>query len=195
MKTSVSLLLALSTFSASALDLNPRFALVDSDGIVLRNPYFVDGDKKYSVILNTETELSPYEDGALFKFIKFDHAEMRLRPSAFSVEVKFGTDTLDRYQEAARKLLPQIAEGVVLEREVKNPLPINKWESHRFVYKYTIPSGAVRESITFLNITPAQQVIVQVYAMEKNFQEASWRGDDIIRRWHELNPSTVLRGN
>ena len=195
MKIPFSLLFVLSALSASALDLSPNFATVFSDGINIRRPYFSDGAKKYAVTLNAETELVSYEDGALFKFIKLKHAEMRLRPSSFGVETKFGPDTLDRYQEAARKLLPQLAESVVLIQQTKNPLPINGWESHRFVFKYTTATGEVRESITFLNITPSQQVIVQVYAGEKDFADASDRGNDIIRRWHELDNDTVVRGN
>ena len=195
MKTHVSLLLVLSAFSVSALDLTPSFITTTADGITIRRPYFSDGGKKYGVTMNTETELLPYEDGCLFRFIKLNHAEMRLRPSSFSVEVKFAADTLDRYQEAARKLLPQIAENVVLESQHPNPLPINGWQSHRFLYKYTTAAGEVRESITFLNITPTQQVVVQVYSMAKDFADASERAYDIIRRWHELDPSTVKRGN
>lgn len=194
MKIVTSLFLVLSALSAPALDLSPNFANVASDGIEIRRPYFTDGGKKYAVTLNSETELVPYDDGALFIFIKLKHAEMRLRPSFFSVEIKF-TDTLDRYQEAARKLLPQMAEGVVLEQQTKNPLPINGWQSHRFVYKYNTPAGEVRESITFLNIIPSQQVIIQVYAPSKDFADASERGFDIIRRWHELDSASVVRGN
>ena len=194
MKLVTSLFLVLSALSAPALDLSPNFANVSSDGVAIRRPYFTDGAKKYSVTLNAETELLPYEDGALFRFIKLKHAEMRLRPSSFSVEIKF-SDALDRYQEAARKLLPQIAEGVVLEQQTKNPLFINGWQSHRFVYKYTTPAGEIRESITFLNITPSQQVVVQVYAGDKDFTDASERGYDIIRRWHELDPASVVHGN
>lgn len=195
MKIPVSLLLVFSTFSVSALDLTPGFVTTMSDGVAIRRPYYADGSKKYSVTLNIETELTPYEDGSLFRFIKLNHAEMRLRPSSFSVEIKFEPDTLDRYQEAARKLLPQLAENVVLEQQTPNPLPINGWKGHRFAYKYSTPSGEVRESITFLNITPTTQVIVQVYAMAKDFPDASERAYDIIRRWHELDPSAILRGN
>ena len=195
MKKSIALMFALGASSAFALDLTPNFASVESDGVVLRNPYFTDAGKKYGLILNMETELTPYEDGALFKFTKLDHAEMRLRHSPVGADVKFGPDTLDAYEQAARKLLPQLAEGVVLEKQAKNPLPMNAWESHRFVFKYTTPSGAKCESITFLNILPKEQVVVQVYANEKQFTGAAWRADDIIRRWYELNPKAVVRGN
>jgi hypothetical protein len=195
MKIPIGIIIALSALSASALDLSPNYTLVDSDGIVLRHPYFTDGDKKYSLILNSDTELSPYDGGALFKFVKYEHAEMRLRLSPFGVDVKFGPDTMDAYQQAASKMLPQMAEGVVLEKQVKNPLPMNAWQSHRFVFKYTTPAGAVRESITFLNITPTQQVTLQVYAMEGNFENVLARADDVIRRWYELDPKSVRSGN
>jgi hypothetical protein len=194
MKTQISLLLALGALSASALELSPRFMNMTADGITIRRPYFADGSKKYSVTLNGETELIPYEDGALFRFVKLNHAEMRLRPSSFSVETKFEGEALERYQEAARKLLPQYAEEVVLEQQTPNPLTMNDWKSHRFIYKYKTTAGEIRESITFLNITPNAQVIVQVYAMDKDFVDASERAYDIIRRWHELNPDAVLRG-
>jgi len=195
MKTTVAIMFALGAYSAVALDLTPNFASMDSDGIVLRNPYFTDAGKKYGLILNMETELTPYEDGALFKFTKLDHAEMRLRHSPMGADVKFGPDTLEAYEQAARRLLPQLAEGIVLERQSKNPLPVNAWESHRFVFKFTTPSGAKCESITFLNILPKEQVIVQVCANEKQFDGAAWRADDIIRRWYELDAKAVFRGN
>lgn len=195
MKTPISLLLAISALTASALDLSPNFITTTADGISIRRPYFSDGGKKFSVTLDLETELIPYEDGALFRFVKLKNAEMRLRPSSFPAETGFGPETLDRYQEAARKLIPQGAEGVVLERQTPNPMSINQWKSHRFEYKYRTTAGEVRESITFLNITPTQQVIVQVHAMEKNFVDASERAWDILRRWHEVDPSSVIRGS
>lgn len=194
MRIHVCLLLTLGALSASALDLTPSFVTTLSDGVAIRRPYFSDGDKKYSVTINVETELTPYEDGALFRFIKLSRAEMRLRPSSFSTEIKFA-DNLDRYQEAARKLLPQDAENIVLDQQMANPLPINAWQSHRFIFSYSSPSGQVRQSITFLNILPKQQVIVQITSMAKDFPDASERGHDIIRRWHLLDPSSLIRSN
>ncbi len=195
MKLSISLLFLVGVLSAPALDLTPTFINTTADGIILRRPYFADGAKKYSLTLDMETELTPSEDGSLFKFTKFKDGEMRLRPSSFATTVKFGPDTLGQYEEAARKLLPQVATKVNLVEQLKNPWPINGWESHRFVFTYTTATGDIRESITFLNITPEQQVIVQVYSSTKDFAEVSGRGYDIIRRWHELDPKSVARGN
>ena len=120
---------------------------------------------------------------------------MILRQSPLGVNVKFGPDTVEAYEQAARKLLPQLADGVTLEKQVKNPLPMNAWESHRFVFKYTTPSGIVCESITFLNILPGTQVVMQVYAKDAQFENAAARADDVIRRWYELDEKSVLRGN
>ena len=195
MKLLLGIAFAIGTLSAPALDLAPNFAPIASDGIVLRNPYFTDGPKKYGVIMNMDTELTAYGDGALFRFTKLDHAEMRLRHSPFRVTEKFGPDTLDAYEQAARKMLPQLAEGAALEKQVKNPLPMNAWESHRFVFKYTMPAGVMRESITFLNILPDAQVVLQVYGKDSEFEKALIRADDLIRRWYEIDPKDVLKGN
>ena len=195
MKTAIATLIAIGTFSASALDLTPNFASISSDGVVLTNPYFKDGAKKYGVILQMDTELTAYGDGARFKFTKLDHAEMILRRSPLDVNVKFGPDTVEAYEQAARKMLPQVAEGVTLEKQMKNPLPMNAWQSHRFVFKYTTPAGVSRESITFLNILPDTQVVMQVYAKDAEFENAAARADDVIRRWYEIDEKSVLRGN
>ncbi len=195
MKLSLSLLLLAGALSATALDLTPTFINTVADGIIIRRPYFADGGKKYSLTLDMETELTPYEDGSLFKFTRFKQGEMRLRPSSFSTETKFGPDTLGQYEEAARKMLPQASTKITLVDQVKNPWPINGWQSHRFIFSYVTATGEVQESITFLNITPAQQVIVQVYASAKDFPDVSSRGYDTIRRWHEMDPSTTARGN
>lgn len=195
MKIHLSLLIALSTLSASALDLRPQYTKLESDGISIRQPYFADGSKKYSVILNIETELVSYEDGALFRFLKLNHGEMRLRPSSFGVETTFAPENLERYQKAARLLLPQVAEEVILEREIANPLPINDWTSHQFDFKYKTSAGQFHESITFLNITPTEQVVMQVYALDAEFENASNLASGIIRRWHEFNPADLRRGN
>lgn len=189
------LLTVLATVSAPALDLTPNFINTHADGVIIRRPYFSDGARKYALTLDSETELSPYQDGALFKFAKFTQAQMRLRPSPFSSDLKFAPETLERYEQAARKLLPQVAEKIKLIGDFKNPWPINGWQSHRFLYHYVTASGEASESITFLNITAEQQVIVQAFAPAKEFPEVAGRADDIIRRWHRLNPDAIVGGN
>jgi len=194
MKLSCILFLAASACSALALDLSPQFITIVSDGIAIRRPYFSDGDKKYALTLNIETELTPFEDGALFRFVKLSQAEMRLRPSPLGVDTAIEDASKDKYEEAARKLLPQDAAEVVLDQVTFDPLPINGWKGIRFLFHYRLPSGEMRESLTFLNIIPTQQVVVQTASLAKDFSDASDRAYDIIRRWHELDPKAVARG-
>lgn len=72
---------------------------------------------------------------------------------------------------------------------------MNAWESLRFVFKYTTASRVTRESITFLNILPNEQVVLQVYAKDAQFEQTLMRADDVIRRWYEIDPKSVIRGN
>ena len=195
MKLHSILFLAASALPAFALDLSPLFITTLSDGVAIRRPYFADGDKKYSVTLNIETELKAYEDGALFRFVKLPHAEMRLRPSPVGVNVKIEPESQAQDEQAARRLLPADAEGVVLDQVTANPLPINGWTGVRFTFHYRTPTGEVRESVTFLNILPTQQVVIQTAAMAKDFPDASDRAYDIIRRWHELDPKAGASGS
>lgn len=195
MKLNSILILCLGALPVIALDFSPRFVTTVSDGVAIRRPYFADGDKKYSVTLNMETELTPFEDGALFRFVKLSHAEMRLRPSPLSVDLKFAPENQEAYEEAAKKLLPPDAEGVVLDQVTQNPLPINGWSGVRFTFHYRMPMGEVRESITFLNILPTDQVVIQTGSMAKDFPDVSDRAFDIIRRWHELDPKAVVAGS
>lgn len=195
MKLQSLIILAATALPSVALDLSPRFITTVADGVAIRRPYFADGDKKYSLKLNVETELTPFEDGALFRFVKLSHAEMRLRPSPMSVELKIEAESQAQYEQAARRLLPSDAEGVVLDQVTANPLPMNGWTGVRFTFHYRMPTGEVRESVTFLNIVPTQQVVVQTASLAKDFPDASDRAYDIIRRWHEMDPKAVVGGS
>jgi hypothetical protein len=195
MKPIIALFLAASTVRGFALDLTPRFASASGGRDANQRPYFEDGPKKYAIKLNSETDLIPDEGGALFRFTTLRMADMRLRLSPFSVDTKFDSETLPRYEQEARKLIPRDAKDVVLESQTPNPLPINDWQGHRFTFSFRTAAGQVRESITFLDITETQQIIVLVASFAKDFDDASERARDIIRRWHELVPDAGAGGS
>jgi hypothetical protein len=195
MKSTATILFALSALPAFALDLTPQFITTRADGVVITRPYFADGEKKYALTLDTETELLSGEGGPLFRFTKLIQANMRWRLSPFGVEVKFDGEALTAFEQAARKNLPALAESVVLEGQVPNPWPVNGWQGHSFIFKFKTASGEVRQSVTFLNITPGQQIVVTVASMSKDFEEVSERAYDTIRRWHELDPEAVGTGS
>ena len=191
MKLQTILFLAASALPAFALDLSPQFVTTVEDGKAYRRPYFSDGDKKYTVSLDTETELTADADGALFRFVKFSRADMRLRPSPLSVDVKIEPGNQEQYESAARKLLPVGAKDIVLDQVTSNPEAISGWTSVCFTFHYSASGTEVRESVTFMNLLPKTQVVVQTSSTTKDFAEATFRAFDTIRRWRELDSKSV----
>jgi hypothetical protein len=195
MKNALALLAVIVAVPALALDLTPRFVTVQADGVAVSRPYFQDGGKKFAVTLDTETEVAAIEGGVIFRFTKLRQADMRLLPSSFDVSTRFEGESLARYETAARAMLPAAARDVTVEERTVNPWPINDWEGFRVTFSYRSAAGAIRESIVFLNITPAQQVVVRIASPAKDFPDASQRAFDTIRRWHEVDEASVAKGS
>jgi hypothetical protein len=168
------------------IDLTPRFMVIG--GGLVNRAYFADGNKQYAVTLDSETKLSADEGGALFKFTNITQATMRLRRSPIAKPPAFDAESLPEYTKAAAALLPGAAEEVTLESQADNVLPINRWKSCRFVYTYRLGGVAFEESITFLNLDSGDQIVVQTGSQRKDFPAVAERADDIIRRWHQVQP-------
>lgn len=188
----VSLGLAAST---AAIDLTPQIVNVVVGDYAVRRACFVDGDKKYAVTVDSETELTGYGGAAVFNFSKFPRAVMRLAQSPLKPEIVFEGETLDRYRAAAARLLLQGAEQPVLEKEDADVLPVNHWTSRRFTFAYNFMGAQMRESVTFLNLDGKQQIVMQTRAREADFAAVAARGDDILRRWHDFRPEEATEGN
>lgn len=159
-----------------------------TDGVVVRRPYFNDGDKKYAVKLDSETKLTGADGGALFEFEKFAGATMRLRQSPVRGRLELTNESLPSFLEAAKSLLPPGAEEVALVETTPNPLPINNWQSYRFTFSYKALNEKRRQSVTFLDLKPGEQIIIQTTSNERDFAQISARAFNIIRRWHEVVP-------
>ncbi|MDB6175224.1 MAG: hypothetical protein JWL59_4535 [Chthoniobacteraceae bacterium] len=181
--------------AASAIDLTLRYVTTYTDGIPVRRPCFIDGDKKYAVTLDSQTELVAAEGSTLFNFTKFPRALMQLRQSPMKADVTFEPLNLPRYRAAALQLLPQGAQNPVLIAEASNVLPVNKWISQRLTFSYESGGSPMCESVLFLNLDPATQIVVQIRAGAPDFPTVTARGDDIIRRWHEVLPEAERSAN
>lgn len=173
---------------AQALDLRPRYHTSVFDGIVVRRPYFADGERKFGVITDGETEVTEAGEGAMFRFRTIRMATVSLTKSPLSVDLPFAGETLERYRAGAVGLLPSDAREVVLEQRAAEPLPVNGWRSYRFVFTYRHGTGQMRESITFLNLSSQQQIVVRAAARLQDWEELASRADDIMVRWHEIRP-------
>lgn len=100
--------------AAQATELTPHFFVRRSEGVLVRRPYFADGDKKYGIRIDSETRLTAYQGGALFRFDHLPSAALQLRASAVPATTGFRPETLAIYEKSARTLLPSGATEVTL---------------------------------------------------------------------------------
>jgi hypothetical protein len=184
----LALVLAGLAVPASATDLVPRYITRTTEGVVIRRPYFADGAKKYGIKIDSETKLTAFESGALFRFEKFPEATMRLRPSPVPAQTPFAPESFEAYQQAGRALLPPGADAIEFVDSELNPLPINDWHSFRVTFSYRAANQARRQSVIFLNLKPTEQIVIQTAANERDFVEVSARVFNIVRPWHEIAP-------
>ncbi len=181
-------LLAGLTLSANATDLTPHYISHLDDGVVINRPYFADGGKKFGIKVDGDTKLTASDGGALFRFDKIPEATMRLRSSALPAQTGFAPETFEIYRQAALALMPPGATAIEIVGNEANPYPINGWSSLRLTFAYRIADTARRQSVTFLNLKPTEQIVIQTAANEATFDEVSARTFNIIRRWHEIVP-------
>lgn len=181
--------------SAAAIDLTPQIVTLVVGDYSVRRACFTDGDKKFAVTVDSETELTGSGGVAIFNFSKTPRAVMRLAPSPLKPQIVFEGETLESYRATAATLLLQGAEQPVLEKEDADVLPVNQWTSRRFTFAYNFLGAPMRESVTFLNLDGKQQIVMQTRARQADFALISARGDDIIRRWHDFRPEEANEGN
>jgi hypothetical protein len=172
--------------SRADLDLTPH--IKDLGAGLLDRVYFSEGSTNFAVTLDGETKVSAQNGGAEFRFTPFSLASMRLRPTPMPQRLPFDEKGLAEYAKAAEALLPLSAEGRELVWQGDNVLPVNRWQSHRFIYAYHVAGVAYEDCITFLNLESGQQIVIQTGAQRKDFATVAARADDMFRRWHEVLP-------
>jgi len=173
---------------ATAIDLTPRYIDTFIDGVASSRLYFADGEKKIGVSLDHETTVEAGGGGVLFRFTKVPDATFLIRSSPMTPDQPFEGIALDRYREAARRLLPPAVKNVKALEEAANTLPVNRWTSRRFSYTCDSVDSALAVSVTFLNLNADTQLILVTTATERNFADASDRSFQIIRTWQPLRP-------
>lgn len=188
-KTALALvaLLALE-LTAPAIDLTPRYIDTFIDGIAMRRLYFSDGDRKIGVSLDRETSVEAGGGGVIFRFEKQPDATFLIKTSPMTADQPFDGVSLERYREAARRLLPPGMRNVKALDEVANTLPINRWTSRRFTYTCEDANAPWAVSVTFLNVKADTQLVLVTCATERNFAEAADRSFQIIRTWQPFLP-------
>ena len=182
------LTLCATAFHASAVDLTPRFMDTFADGVTTHLLYFTDGDQKIGLNINHETSVEAGAGGAVFRFPKFSDILFILKHSPMSADQAFEGVTLEFYREAARRLLPPGAKNIESYGEETDPITINRWRSYRFTFTCESTGFLRKITITFLNISAQEQLVLIVTASLQNFPEAANRSWQIIRSWQPIRP-------
>ena len=126
--------------------------------------------------------------GVIFRFPKFPEASFLMKHSPVTADQPFTGVPLDRYREAARRLLPPGSTEVKALDETRDPLTINRWRSYRLAYTFAAAGTPMVQQVTFLNLSADEQLILVTTASERNFAEASARSFQIIRSWQPMLP-------
>ena len=132
----------------SAVDLTPRYIDTFEAGVAGHRLYFSDGEKKIGLSLDRETNVGAGGGGVIFRFPKFPEASFLMKHSPVTADQPFTGVPLDRYREAARRLLPPGSTEVKALDETRDPLTINRWRSYRLAYTFTAvePGGRRRRA-------------------------------------------------
>ena len=173
--------------SAFAVDLTPRYIDTFADGAASHRLYFADGEKKIGLSLNHETQVAG-GGGVIFRFPKFPEASFIVKHSPVTADQPFSGVALERYREAARRLLPPGSTEVQVRDETRDPLTINRWHSYRLAYTFASGPVPMALHVTFLNLSAGEQLVLVTAASERNFAEATARSFQIIRTWQPMLP-------
>lgn len=173
---------------AAAVDLTPRYIDTFADGVASHRLYFADGERKIGLSLDRETDVLAGGGGVIFRFPRFPEASFLVKHSPVTADQPFSGVALDRYREAARRLLPPGSTEVRVRDEVRDPLTINRWRSYRLAYTFASGTVPMVQQITFLNLSADEQLVLVATASERNFAEAAARSFQIIRTWQPMLP-------
>ena len=173
---------------AAAVDLTPRYIDTFADGAASHRLYFADGEKKIGLSLDHETQVAAASGGVLFRYPKFPEASFLVKHSPVTADQPFSGVALERYREAARRLLPPGSTEVKALDETRDPLTINRWRSYRLAYTFAAAGTPMVQQVTFLNLSADEQLVLVTAASERNFAEAAARSFQIIRSWQPMLP-------
>ncbi len=181
-KSTVCLLLlaALKTGSLQALNLTPNEIPSAVEGPQIKRYFFEDQGKRLTFRVDRTTYVSGTSDGVAFRFDDLQRAAMKISRSQTTAGIPFDEKNLASYRTTARALLPPTAANVQIEAETPNPISINHWTSHQFLFTFEQFGQQFRRSITFLNYSDKEQLIVDVSAVGEDYAKTYGRGYRVL---------------
>lgn len=179
---------ALCLSTARALNLQPREVMTEKDGPPVRRYFFQDEGKRLFFRIDGKMAVNGSANEAVFRFSDIHDAAMRLAKSRITPETAFDEKGLKSYRPAAQSYVPPQATDVRITEESSNAIPINKWTDHQFTLTYKLFGSPYRESVTFINYSPTEQIVFDVRSPEVDYDKT------YSRSYHVLNSLSDLVG-
>lgn len=174
------LLLVLETGSLHALNLTPNVVMSDDEGPAMRRYFFEDEGKRLSFRVGASTNVNGSADAVAFRFDDLQRAAMKISHSSMNPGIPFDEKNLAAYRNSARALLGPEAANVQIDGEILNPIFINRWTSYQFRFTYEQFGMQHRRSITFLNYSEKEQLIIDVNAVAEDYAKGYARGYQVL---------------
>ena len=188
----LSLLLLCAPLARAEVDWTPRFIVAQSEGVEIRRLYFADGEKKYAAAIDAETSAEADRGGARITYSKVPSGVFTIHtqepPIAFPADEKL----LAEYRKLALACAPEKATDFQIVEEVPDALPINHWQSLRFIFTYNLYGHRKQHCVTFLAFPDGKQARLETTALAREFGETQARAEYLIRSWHELAADDIV---
>ena len=173
--------------SCDALDLTPHRRVSGVEDATT-SYYFQDTSRKMGFRLDPNTSADGSASKVVFQFTDLDSSGMTIAKSPLNAQTPFDGDALKKYLSLAREALPGGATNVVLEKETPDPIAINGWTSHQYVFTCNFYGVSLRRSITFLNFSKKEQWLITISAPVKNYYKTYARSYGILNSIYEMKP-------
>ena len=166
--------------TARALNLQPREVAVEKDGPPVRRYFFQDEGKRLLFRIDGKMSVGGSATEAVFRFSDIHDAAMRLSKSKMIPEIAFDEKGLKLYRPAAQSYVPAQATDVQIVEENLDAIPINNWADHQFTLTYKLFGLPYRESVTFFNYSPTEQLVFDVRSPEADYEKTYSRSYRVL---------------
>ena len=177
--------------SGYCLDLTPRFETRITGTQSENIPYFVEGDTRYAMEIPLGVTASRDEGEAVFHFRDLG-GTLTMKPSPFNPDDPFSGPALETYRKAALGFVPAGATDISIKAEAPNPLTFHGWSSHCFTVAYQLPGRRFLQSVTFLNFSARQQILLVASAPADHFIRVEALVLEMMGAWRTLRPGESI---
>ena len=166
--------------TARALNLQPQEIMVEKDGPPVRRYFFQDGGKRLLFRIDSAMKVRGSANEAVFQFSDIRNAAMKLSKSKVTPRTAFNDKGLKSYRQAARSRVPAEATDVQIVEENSGAVSINGWINHQFVFSYKLFGFPFRQSVTYFNYSPTEQLVFDVRSPEANYKKTYSRSYRVL---------------